>query len=167
MALLTAEQRQTARTLIRRYCEKAELNKGDIHYSQRRPMTHLGVPPSHEFTADCSGFATGAYKWADKYTAFKVRDPNGDQFDYNGYGYTGTLLAANRTRRVTGKYMVGDMALYGTSLSNTTHVCICRSGGNAGSSIWTSHGSEAGPYAVRLNYRSDLLLVVRGRSLAA
>jgi hypothetical protein len=164
---LNAEQRQIARTLIRRYCEKAEANSADIHYSQRRPMTHLGVPPSHEFTADCSGLVTSAFAWADKYTAFKVQDPNGAQFDYNGYGYTGTLLAANAKRRVRGKYMVGDIALYGTSFGNTTHTCICRRAGDASSSVWTSHGSEAGPYPVRLNYRSDLIVVVRAASLAA
>ena len=33
-------------------------------------------------------------------------------------------------------------------------------------SVWTSHGSERGPYATRLNYRSDLLVVVRAESLA-
>ena len=58
------------------------------------------------------------------------------------------------------------MALYGHSLNNTSHVTICRRGGGTQTSIWTSHGSERGPYATRLIYRSDLLLVVRSESLA-
>jgi hypothetical protein len=33
-------------------------------------------------------------------------------------------------------------------------------------SVWTSHGSERGPYSVRLQYRSDLLVVVRSEALA-
>lgn len=167
MALLKPDQRQAARAIIRRYLEKAEANKADIHYSQARPMTHLGRSPNLELTLDCSGLVTGAFAWADKFTDFKIIDPNGQQFNYNGYGYTGTLLAANAKRRVSGRYMVGDIALYGTSLGNTTHTCICRRGGDASDAIWTSHGSEAGPYAVRLRYRSDLLVVVRGASLAA
>ena len=64
---LTPTQRKRARTLIRRYCERAEAAKVEIHYSQARPMTHLGVPPESGFTADCSGFATGAFYWADLY----------------------------------------------------------------------------------------------------
>ena len=162
---LTASQKQISRDLIRRYCERAEANKAQIHYSQHRPMTHLGKSPSREMTCDCSGFATGAYRWADKHTKFGVRDPNG--LKYSGAGYTGTLLAHNRSRRVALNRMfrVGDMALYGTSLSNTTHVVICRRSGNAYDSVWTSHGSEAGPYAVKLRYRSDLLCVVRSADL--
>jgi len=45
-------------------------------------------------------------------------------------------------------------------------VVICRRGGNTMTSLWTSHGSERGPYPVRLLYRSDLLCVVRSESLA-
>jgi hypothetical protein len=58
------------------------------------------------------------------------------------------------------------MALFGSSLGNTKHVTICRRNGDTMSSIWTSHGSERGPYATRLRYRSDLLCVVRAESLA-
>jgi hypothetical protein len=163
---LTPNQKKAARYLIRRYCERSVAARPGIHYSQARPMTHLGVPPEKGFTADCSGFATSAFFWADKYTQkFKVEDPNG--LGYNGTGYTGTLLANNRKRRVPleHKMFVGDMALYGPSLGYTTHVCICMKSGSADSSEWASHGSEAGPYVVRLKYRSDLLCVVRGKSL--
>ena len=130
-------------------------------------MTHLGRAPEKGFTADCSGFATGAFYWADLYGP-KVADPNGPLFDYSGFGFTGTLLANNLTRRVPShhKYFIGDMALYGPSFSETHHVVICRKGGKREDAIWTSHGSEAGPYPVRLHYRSDLLCVVRGEALA-
>lgn len=163
----TAEQKEAARFLIRRYCERAEENRPDIHYSQARPMTHLGKSPSSEFTCDCSGFATSAFRWADLHTKWRVYDPNGRNFNYNGYGYTGTLLSNNRSRRVPfdRKFYIGDMALYGPSLSNTTHVCICRKNGDADDSLWSSHGNENGPYTVQLKYRRDLLIVVRAEDL--
>jgi len=166
MAKLTSEQRTTARTLIRRYLEKAENNKSRIHYSQHRPLTALGDPPTSEFTTDCSGLAICAFRWADLWMKPTIKDPGG--YAYRGWGFTGSILSTNRSRRVPldRKFFVGDMALYGTSFSNTTHVVICRRNGNTMTSVWTSHGSEAGPYAVRLLYRRDLLCVVRGESLA-
>jgi hypothetical protein len=162
---LTPTQKETARFLIRRYCERAEDNRSEIHYAQFRPMNHLGRSPSSEFTCDCSGFVTSAFYWAEIHTKFTVSDPNG--LKYNHYGYTGTLLAANRTRRVPldRKFFIGDMGLYGPSLSNTTHVVICRKEGRIEEAIWTSHGSELAPYPVYLRYRPDLLIVVRGQSL--
>ena len=163
---MTPIQREVTRDLIRRYCERSESSKHKIHYSQARPMTHLGDIPERGYTADCSGYATSAYYWAEQFTKFKVADPNG--FGYTGYGFTGSLLAENRRRRVPldRKFFVGDLALYGTSLSNTTHVVICRRNGLVGSAIWSSHGSEVGPYPVRLRYRNDLLCVVRPVALA-
>ena len=163
---LTSEQRATTRTLIRRYLEKCELNQPDIHYSQFRPLTSLGDPPQSEFTTDCSGLVISAFYWADIWLPWKVKDPGG--YAYRGWGFTGSILATNRSRRVPldHKMFVGDMALYGSSLYNTTHVTICRKNGGYLNSIWTSHGSERGPYATRLNYRHDLLCIVRAESLA-
>lgn len=163
---LTPEQRAATRTIIRRYLERAERNQPDIHYSQFRPLTSLGDPPSSEFTTDCSGLVISAFYWADMWLPWKVKDPGG--YAYGGWGYTGSILATNRKRRVPldRKFFVGDMALFGPSLSRTAHVTICRRNGDTNSSIWTSHGSEPGPYATRLLYRRDLLCVVRSESLA-
>lgn len=163
---MTPTERKKARRLIRRYLERSEAARAGIHYSQARPMTHLGVSPEQGFTADCSGYATSAFYWAERWLPFDVADPNG--LDYSGVGYTGTLLAENRRRRVPAgrRYFIGDLALYGPSLSRTGHVTICRKGGTASEAVWSSHGSEAGPYAVRLHYRSDLLVVVRAEALA-
>lgn len=163
---MTSEQRQVVRTLIRRYLEKAEANKAELHYSQFRPLTSLGFPPSTEFTTDCSGLVISAYKWADMWTPYIVKDPGG--YGYTGWGNTTSILSTNKKRRVPldRKFFVGDMALFGDSLSHTTHVTICRKNGDVDESIWTSHGSEAGPYATRLHYRKDLLVVVRSEALA-
>jgi hypothetical protein len=163
---LTPDMKKKARGFIQRYCERAERTEPTKHYSQARPMTHLGLAPNIEWTADCSGYATGAFRWADKQAGFDVGDPNG--LGYTGYGYTGTLYAENRRRRVPldRKFFVGDMALYGPSLSRTAHVTICRKNGTAATAVWSSHGSERGPYPVRLRYRADLLCVVRSEALA-
>lgn len=162
---LTSSQKQSARFYIRRYCERAEENRARIHYSQARPMTHLGKSPSSEFTCDCSGFVTSAFRWADLSNQFKLNDPNG--LNYNGFGFTGTLLAHNRKGRVPTdqKFFVGDMAFYGPSLSDTRHVIICRRNGKSMTALWSSHGNEHGPYSVYLNYRNDLLVVVRALDL--
>lgn len=163
---LTPDQRKQARHVIRQYLEHAEQNKARIHYSQFRPLTSLGDPPGSEFTTDCSGLVISAYRWSDIWCAFTVKDPGG--FGYTGWGNSNSILATNKTRRVPlqHRFYIGDMALYGPSLSNTKHVVICRQGGDVASSVWTSHGSEAGPYPVRLKYRNDFLLVVRSESLA-
>lgn len=163
---MTPDQRKQARYIIRRYLERCEANQPKIHYSQFRPLTSLGDPPNSEFSTDCSGLVISAFYWAELWSAFTVKDPSG--YAYRGFGNTDSLLAANRRRRVTldKRFYIGDMALYGPRLSYTTHTAICRRGGDNMQSVWTSHGSERGPYAVRLQYRSDLLVVVRSEALA-
>ena len=162
---MTSEQRTAIRGIIQRYLLKAEANQPDIHYSQFRPLTSLGDPPMSEFTTDCSGLVISAFYWADLWLPYTVKDPGG--YGYTGIGNTTTILSTNRKRRIPldRKFFVGDMALYG-SWSQTKHVTICRKNGDAHSAIWTSHGSERGPYACYLRYRSDLVCVVRAESLA-
>lgn len=163
---MTSEQRKAIRGILARYLERCEANQPNIHYSQFRPLTSLGDSPGVGFTTDCSGLVISAFYWADMWLPYKVKDPGG--YGYTGWGYTGSILATNKRRRVPldRKFFVGDMALYGPSLGNTRHVVICRRNGDTQSSVWTSHGSEAGPYAVRLLYRRDLLCVVRAEALA-
>lgn len=163
---MTSEQRSAIRTIIRRYLERCEMAKPGIHYSQFRPLTSLGDAPASGFTTDCSGLTISAFYWADMWLPYKVKDPGG--YGYTGWGYTGSILETNKKRRVPldRKFFVGDMALFGSSLGRTSHVTICRRNGDAMSSIWTSHGNEAGPYPTRLRYRRDLLCVVRAESLA-
>lgn len=133
------------------YAKDSIANEPKIHYSQNRPMTHLGVPPSEGFTADCSGHSTGCYFEAG------WPDPNGN--NYNGSGYTGTQIG---NPKYTGTdFQIGDLALYGTSPGNTTHVVTCYIAGNNTTARWVSHGSESAPYPVQLYYRSDLVAVVR------
>ena len=144
------------RSAMADYCRRSIASAGGIHYSQNRAMTHLGKKPESGFTADCSGHATGTYFWAQDVLGSPVPDPN--HSGYNGYGYTGTLI---NNPKVSSPYKIGDLALYGPSTSNTSHVVTCYQAGDASSAKWCSHGSEEGPYSVALRYRSDLLCVVR------
>jgi len=107
-----------------------------------------------------------AFYQADREMPIKIKDPGG--YAYSGWGYTGSILETNRSRRVPldHKFFIGDMALFGPHFGRTTHVTICRRGGGTMDSVWTSHGSEAGPIPTRLQYRRDLLVVVRAESLA-
>lgn len=161
---LTPNEKKKARELMATYMARAIADRADKHYSQHRPMTHLGKSPDAEWDADCSGFDTGVYYWADKWLPFPIDDPNG--LRYSGYGYTGTLLSHNWRHKVPEgrRYFVGDLALYGPPTA-TRHTTICRKPGNAATSVWGSFGNEAGPYDVRLHYRRDYLCVVRPWSL--
>lgn len=163
--MYTPTQKEAIRFFMRRYLERAEANKANIHYFQFRPMNHLGKSPESTFTADCSGYVPAAFRWADLHLSYLVSDPHGNR--YNGIGNTATLLSNNYRRRVPldHKFFVGDMALYGPSLSDTKHVAICRKDGHVNDAIWSSHGSERGPYPVYLQYRPDLLCVVRAADL--
>jgi hypothetical protein len=138
------------RKAIADYCRGCIGNEPIWHYAQVRPMTHLGTAPELGGSCDCSSHATGAYFWAE------APDPN--HRGYDGYGYTGTLVD---NPRVGAPYKIGDLALYGASTGSTEHVITCYVAGNADSSRWCSHGSEAAPYDVTLNYRGDLLCIVR------
>jgi hypothetical protein len=164
---LTPDQRKAVRTIIGNYLTQCEANRSRIHYSQFRPLTALGDDPKRGFTTDCSGLVICAFYRAELFTKnYRVKDPGG--YAYSGWGYTGSILATNKSRRVPldRKFFIGDMALFGRHLGATSHVTICRRGGGTMDSIWTSHGSESGPVPTRLRYRSDLLCVVRAESLA-
>jgi hypothetical protein len=145
------------RAAITDYCKRCVANEPGWHYSQNRPMSHLGVAPESGGTCDCSGHSTGAYFWAKKVTGVAVPDPNG--CGYNGSGYTGTLI--DNPKVTSGKYQVGDLAIYGDSPYHTTHVVTCVKAGDRNTSQWCSMGSESAPYMVALFYRGDLVSVVR------
>jgi len=140
--LTKSEKRRQTRVLIRKYLERAEANKADIHYSQDRLLTSLGDSPDSEFETDCSGLVISAFFWADKWTTFAVKDPGG--YNYSGAGNTGSILRTNYKRAVPfdHTFYLGDMALFGT-WSHTEHVIICRANGTFRTSKWTSHGVAA------------------------
>jgi hypothetical protein len=150
------QKKARIRNAMSDYCRRSIGNEPKIHYEQERPIACFGVKPESGFTTDCSGHSTCVYYWSREATGIAVPDPNGNGF--SGYGYTGTLID---NPRCSPNYLVGDLAIYGSSTGATEHVVTCYAGGDANASRWCSHGSEAAPYDVDLHYRSDLLCVVR------
>jgi hypothetical protein len=144
---------------ITNYLIACEQNAYRIHYLQQRPMRSLGVDPSRGFYGDCSELCVAALYWARTHTGIHVPDPAG--YGFEGYGNSVTLYSVNRSRRLSlsANFMIGDIALYGPYASR--HATICRQPGTMSHAIFTSHGSEAGPYATRANYRGDLYAIVR------
>lgn len=112
-------------------------NEPSIHYSQgSRRFDALDHPRQLPLFTDCSAFATLCYKWAG------APDPNG--LDYNGTGYTGTLLL-NLDQIAVTDALPGDLIVYGPGPGD--HVVIVIEPG--ADPLTVSHGQEAGPIKVR------------------
>lgn len=111
-----------------------------IHYAQNRPIPHAYKLPMY---TDCSGFATLCYELAG------APDPN--NFAYDGWGYTGTMLNHGSWVNV-GQCKPGDLVFYGNPVN---HVAIFVGSGIGGGRV-VSMGSEAAPFLLSVYYRSDL-----------
>lgn len=117
-------------------------NRGSIHYRQFRPMQTLNMGHRLPQSLDCSEFSTVSYKRSD------CPDPNGPSFGYNGLGYTGTL-AVHGQLVSTNQARPADLVLYGGGYPYE-HVAVYVGFGRV-----ISHGSEAGPLLLPMDYRSD------------
>lgn len=157
---------ERVRSSIADYLVAGERYRRGIHYVQQRPMKSLGDEPSQGYWGDCSEEVVAALYWARIHTGIHVPDPA--NYGFAGFGNSDTLYAVNKSRKVSGYYQVGDIAVYGPSWK-TQHVTICREEGDAAHAIFTSHGSESGPNPTRVGYRGfvptsgGLLAVVRPR----
>ena len=161
---LTPTQKRKVRSALTRFFSLAEQNALKTHYSQNRPFDP-SVDPVTGFVGDCSSYVTQAFEWVRRTTGIRVHDPNG-VVEFDGWGYTGTTLSTNHRYVVPeGRtYFVGDIAICGT-FWDTVHEFICKKGGSAETSLWSSHGSESGPRQENLHYRPDVFVVVRPISL--
>ncbi len=112
-----------------------------IHYAQIRPMrsVHLAAP-HYPMTMDCSEAVTCLCKWA------WLKDPNG--LHYNGSGYTGTMLDHLPHYHDPANAMVGALVIFGPGTGE--HVAMVLEPDHRNPLLF-SHGSEAGPIAVRLH----------------
>lgn len=93
---------------------------------------------------DCSSSLTGFYYIAER------DDPSGYEPDYPGYGYTGSISV--RGVRVSFPKL-GDFGFYNGPWPYT-HMVICV-GFKNGMPLVFSFGSDAGPFLLPYNYRSD------------
>ena len=111
-------------------------NEPRIHYGQVRPIPLGRRLP---LTTDCSGFVTLAYFLAG------APDPNG--LDYDGAGWTGTLLRHMQPAAVP---RPGDVVVWGAYPGH--HCAIVLEPGD--DPLLASHGQERGPLAIRFSDES-------------
>jgi hypothetical protein len=113
-------------------------NEPRIHYGEIRPIPLGRTLP---LRTDCSGFVTLCYFLAG------APDPNGR--DYDGSGYTGTLLGWLRAIAPLDAKR-GDLVVWGTYPGR--HVALVLEPGD--DPLLCSHGSERGPLAIRFSDES-------------
>jgi hypothetical protein len=109
-----------------------------IHYAELRPIDGLHRPHKLPLWTDCSGFVTLCYSWAG------APDPNG--LGYDGYGYTGTLLAHMRPV-VFESVRSADVVVWGPPPGH--HVALVLEPGP--DPLVCSHGQERGPSSIRFS----------------
>jgi hypothetical protein len=142
-------------------------HKPDVHYTQGA-LRWQGINQNlkawkkqYPHYADCSAFATWCI-W-NGLSHYGVRDTVNGQA-WKG-GYTGTML--DHGRRVVELKLVrrGDCVIYGSPGSDGAHTAIVvgwsAPPSKGGHPMVISHGSEAGPFYVPYNYRSDVMGIRR------
>lgn len=162
----TPTQKKKVRDHQTSYCLRAEANERAWHYSQARPFYYINNPSIDWVQADCSGYVSIVYHDAMHDLGIFLTDPLG--YRYRGIGNTSSLEAWLREHgtRVprTNKLLVGDIARWGQG--EHAHTAIVRTPGNWSTAILSSHGREAGPMGVNIDYRDDLVGVWRHPFLA-
>lgn len=149
-----------ARRVIIKNAHNMVINKNRIHYSQEadrwmginRQLTHLRN--QYPTRGDCSSTATWML-WDAMARPYGVRD----LINHTNYrsGYTGTMINGGKVVRHKENLKVGDCVFYGwQSPGVPEHVAIYIGGG-----LVFSHGSEGGPYILKVDYRPDRVAMRR------
>jgi hypothetical protein len=92
---------------------------------------------------DCSEAFTTSCRWAG------LPDPNGPEFNYNGYGNTTTIAAFLAAIQIAST-LDGDAIMFMPPPEGLAHVTQ-KVGGSGGDPLVFSNGSEAGPYIFPLS----------------
>jgi hypothetical protein len=137
-------------------------HKAVLHYTQggnrwegiaNRKNAKRGSYPNY---ADCSSYATWCL-WNGLYLGFQSSDVvNAASWRA---GYTGTMLSNGAPVGKLANVLPGDLVLYGRGKPGE-HVAIVVAV-KSGVPMVISHGSEAGPFYVPYNYRSDVMGIRR------
>jgi hypothetical protein len=122
-------------------CSWAVSDKAHWNYAEVRPIPRLPARTSSSITTDCSGFVTMMAEWSE------MPDPNG--LNYNGTGYTGTMLS-HLPHIPFDETWRGDLCVFGGGTG--THVVVLAIGGvREADPMVYSHGFQGGPIALRLS----------------
>src|SRR6267154_4353970 len=109
---LTPIQKKKVRAVISDYCLRSEVNRLKRHYSQHRPIEGYGLEPEQLQSDDCSGFESKVFFYVMHKTHIYLLDPLDER---HGWGYTGSQYEyLKHTPAPKDKYLVGDMAIFGT-----------------------------------------------------
>jgi hypothetical protein len=154
---LTPQQQQAARNAAVAAATLALSHEPFVHYTQdsrrwqgidQRLDASRGQYPNY---ADCSSFVTWCI-WNGIYLPYGMEDVvNGQGWQA---GYTGTMLQHGTAISRASDLLPGDAVIYGAAGSTGAHTAIVVASGSTPTVI--SHGSEAGPYRLAYNYRSDV-----------
>lgn len=113
-----------------------------IHYTQG-PLRNIGIrghglwPPNYPHYADCSMHDTWVY--------FVAGAPDPNRRGYDGYGYTGTQQHGRWVSYSSAPVLA--LVFYGHPVGHVATIVV--------HGAWVvSHGSEAGPLLLRVNYRT-------------
>lgn len=152
---LSDEHARHARALISENAARVFANRGAIHYtwSSRRwdgiRLRKSATRNTFPYYADCSSLATWLL-WDGMARPYGVRDlVNGA---YWRYGYTGSMYRRGKGVDKPSNRKIGDLVFYGRQGGGDipSHVAIYIGGGRV-----LSHGSEAGPLILPVDYRRD------------
>jgi hypothetical protein len=168
---LTPTQKKKWRAACADYCRRAEDNRLNRGYSQRRPGIGYGLAPEAIQIDDCSIYTSKATYWASHHTGIFIPDPLDEH--YTGWGYTGTMESNRNLTEVPfdHKFFVGDYAIWGPNETKTTHTAICRAAGTFKSAIFSSHGHQSwrfvadAPEPIKLPYFPEHLIGVYRQKL--
>lgn len=158
---LSSAQQQAARDAAVQAANLTYAHEPSVHYTQgssrwqgiaEKRNASKGSYPNY---ADCSSFATWCI-WNALWLPYGMEDVvNRSSWQA---GYTGTMLQ-NGAVVSAANALPGDCVLYGSPGSTGAHTAICVTAGPSPTVI--SHGSEAGPYKLAYNYRSDVMSIRR------
>jgi hypothetical protein len=139
--LAAVKKQDVVRNRLIAYMAWGVRNAYSIHYSQGGlRMFGVRTTPMHlPLYTDCSAFVTILYKWAGG------PDPNG--LGFNGFGYTGTIIAHCQQLPNAAACKPGDLVTYGSG--NGHHVSMVYKAGS--NPLLCSHGQESDPRFVYLS----------------
>jgi len=136
--MATARQR----TKLALYAHDLIDHEPEVHYAQIRPYPVHARPGSYPITLDCSSSVTKLCQCSG------LKDPNGPAYDYDGFGYTGTLLDFLPHYYSPAQARVGALVVFGPGTGE--HVAMVLEP-HPRNPLLFSHGMERGPIAVRLH----------------
>lgn len=149
---LSAAHRLEVKRFIVVYARELLSRPGDVHYTQGSNRWDGIAHNKHQddlfpFFGDCSSTATFLENRGLEHVHPGIHDiVNGEEWDA---GFTGTIAAHGHRVHHDANIQIGDLILYGLA-PDFEHVVVSLGGRKC-----FSHGSEAGPFTLDIDYRTD------------